>query len=265
MDSEILQITTTASGVCRVTLNDQKRRNALSTSMLSDLTGVIQTASGDHAVRVIVIAAKGPAFSAGHDLKEIRAARDTDDKGRDAFTHMLTACASLMQSIVNAPKPVIAEIAGVATAAGCQLVASCDLAIAGEDARFATPGVNIGLFCSTPMVALSRNINNKQALEMLLTGDMIDARKAVDIGLVNRAVPNDQLTQCTMDLAEKIAAKSSKVLAIGKSAFYKQREMDLASAYEYTSKVMAENMLNAQAEKGINAFLDKEKMDWSDD
>ena len=265
MKTDILLTETSSTGIHRLTLNDMARRNALSTTMLGTLKAAIDAAALDRSVRVIVIAANGPAFSAGHDLKEIRAAREARDAGKTAFTEMMELCAELMQAIVNCPKPVIAEIAGVATAAGCQLVASCDLAVAAEGARFATPGVNIGLFCSTPMVALSRNVSNKQAMEMLLTGEMISAHKAYEIGLVNKVVPGEGLTRSAMELAEKIAAKSAKVLAIGKRAFYAQREMDLASAYQYTSEVMVENMLNAQAEEGIGAFLDKRKPDWKED
>jgi enoyl-CoA hydratase/carnithine racemase len=265
MTPDILLSETSTTGIRRLTLNDMGRRNALSTTLLGELNKAINDAASDKSVRVVVIAANGPAFSAGHDLKEIRTAREADDGGRAAFTHMMELCATLMQAIVNCPKPVIAEIAGVATAAGCQLVASCDLAVAADGARFATPGVNIGLFCSTPMVALSRNAHNKQAMEMLLTGEMISAEKAREIGLINRVVAAEVLTTKTTELAQTIAAKSAKVLAIGKQAFYAQREMDLAAAYIYTSQVMVENMLNSQAEEGIGAFLDKRKPDWNED
>lgn len=265
MTDEILLTETTSSGIRRLTLNDVARRNALSTTMLAALNGAIKNATSDAAVRVVVIAANGPVFSAGHDLKEIRAARATEDAGRAAFAHMMGLCANLMQAIINCSKPVIAEVSGVATAAGCQLVASCDLAVAAEEARFATPGVNIGLFCSTPMVALSRNVSNKQAMEMLLTGEMIDAAKAYEIGLVNKIVPGVELSARTLELAQKIAAKSARVLAIGKLAFYAQREMDLAAAYTYTSEVMVENLLNSQAEEGIGAFLEKRQPDWNED
>lgn len=265
MKTDILLTETSAAGIRRLTLNDIARRNALSTTMLRTLKAAIANAAVDQAVRVVVIAANGPAFSAGHDLKEIRAARDDKDNGKAAFTEMMELCADLMQAIVNCSKPVIAEVAGVATAAGCQLVASCDLAVAAQGARFATPGVNIGLFCSTPMVALSRNVSNKQAMEMLLTGEMISAKKACEIGLINNVVPAEELTAKTTELAQTIAAKSSKVLAIGKRAFYAQREMDLAAAYIYTSEVMVKNMLNAQAKEGIGAFLDKRDPNWKED
>jgi enoyl-CoA hydratase/carnithine racemase len=265
METDILLTETTGSGIHRLILNDIPRRNALSTTMLGELKNAVAVASSDDSVRVIVIAANGPAFSAGHDLKEIQSVREDGDAGRAAFNHMMELCSALMQSIVNCSKPVIAEVHGVATAAGCQLVASCDLAIAADVARFATPGVNIGLFCSTPMVALSRNVANKQAMEMLLTGEMINAEKAVNIGLVNKMVPEGQLSAEVSDLAETIAAKPAKILAIGKSVFYAQREMDLAAAYAYTSEVMVENMLNSHAEEGVGAFLDKRTPDWPED
>ena len=265
MDTDILLQETTATGIRRLTLNDGARRNALSMTLMTELRTAIENAGADGAVRVIVIAANGPAFSAGHDLKEIRAARESDDGGKQAFEGMMKLCSSLMQAIVNCPKPVIAEVAGVATAAGCQLVASCDLAIATDSSRFATPGVNIGLFCSTPMVALSRNVSNKHAMEMLLTGDMIDAQRAATIGLINKAVPSGELRNTVDELAKKIASKSAKVLAIGKRAFYAQGEKALADAYDFTSDVMVKNLMIAQAEEGIGAFLDKRKPDWNED
>jgi len=265
MTSEILLSETAPTGIRRLTLNDGARRNALSTTLMKELRSAIEAAAEDKSVRVVVIAANGPAFSAGHDLKEIRLAREANDAGRQIFEGMMKLCSSLMQTIVDCPKPVIAEVAGVATAAGCQLVASCDLAVAAEESRFATPGVNIGLFCSTPMVALTRNVSNKHAMEMLLTGDMINAQSAVDIGLINKTVSENELRDTVNDLAEKIATKSSKVLAIGKRAFYAQQEKTLADAYTFTSDVMVENMLNAQAEEGIGAFLDKRKPNWNED
>lgn len=251
-------------GVLRVTFDDSKRRNALSEEMLAHLQAIMDRAAKDPAIRVIVLAATGPAFSAGHDLKEITRAREAEDSGRAYFESLMADCASVMQSIVNNPKPVIAEVTGVATAAGCQLVASCDLAYAAPGARFATPGVNIGLFCSTPMVALSRNVSNKAAMEMLLTGDMIGAEDAATIGLINRVVTDDELTPHTMAVAEKIASKSSMTLATGKRAFYVQREMPLADAYSYASQVMVDNMLTLDAEEGIGAFIDKREPQWRD-
>ena len=252
------------SGILRLTLNNEPRRNALSEDMLTQLDSAFIKASEAASVRVVILAANGPVFSSGHDLKEITAGRNTADKGRAYFTQLMSMCSGVMQSIVNCPKPVIAEVNGVATAAGCQLVASCDLAIASETARFSTPGVHIGLFCSTPMVALSRNVARKHAMELLLTGDMISAAHAAKIGLINRAVSTDTLQSETMALAVKIASKSSLTLATGKRAFYQQAEMPLSSAYDYASEVMVENMLVADAEEGIEAFLKKRKPDWQD-
>ena len=252
------------SGILRLTLNDQKRRNALSEDMLARLVEVLSSAATNPQVRVIVLAAEGPAFCAGHDLKEITAARAQEDAGKDYFTRLFDTCASVMQLIVSNPKPVIAEVAGVATAAGCQLVTSCDLALAADSARFATPGVNIGLFCSTPMVALSRNVANKHAMEMLLTGDMVSASRAEEIGLINRRVAADQLTTEAMAMATKIASKSSMTLAVGKHAFYAQSEMTLSDAYNYSSQVMVDNMLKHDAEEGIGAFVQKRTPQWKD-
>ena len=252
------------SGVLRLTLNDAKRRNALSEAMLAELQSTLDTAAIDKAIRVIVVAANGPAFCAGHDLKEMTAARAHEDNGRQYYSEVMATCSTLMQSIVNLPKPVIAEVTGVATAAGCQLVASCDLAYAADNASFCTPGVHIGLFCSTPMVALSRNVTHKQAMEMLLTGDMTDAARAVEIGLVNRVVAVQDLTAVTMDVATRVAGKSSMTLATGKQAFYAQREMNLAEAYKYASNTMVENMLALDAEEGIQAFIEKREANWKD-
>ncbi len=258
----LIEQTVTDTGVLRLTLNDVSRRNALSEQMLTALASKLQEAAENSRVRVIVLAAVGPAFCAGHDLKEITAARKAEDGGRADFDRLLQLCASVMQAIVNHSKPVIAEVATVATAAGCQLVASCDLAFAAETARFATPGVNIGLFCSTPMVALSRNVSRKHAMEMLLTGDMIDANRAEQMGLVNRVIPAEKLSVETMAVAEKIAAKSSMTLATGKQAFYKQLEMPLSEAYHYASEVMRENMLKQDAKEGIGAFVEKRQPQW---
>jgi enoyl-CoA hydratase/carnithine racemase len=249
-------------GVLRLTLNDHQRRNALSVDMLSQITDELASAANNTSVRVIVLAASGPVFCAGHDLKEMTTARNQQDGGEAFFEQLFETCASVMQIIVRHPKPIIAEVGGVATAAGCQLVASCDLAIAAESAQFATPGVNIGLFCSTPMVALSRNVSHKHAMEMLLLGEMLNAEKAVEIGLINRAVPKSELTQVTTGIASSITMKSPKTVAIGKRAFYEQAEMSLADAYSYTSKVMAKNMLSEDAEEGIGAFLSKRPPIW---
>jgi enoyl-CoA hydratase/carnithine racemase len=250
--------------VARLTLNNPARRNALSEAMLEALATSLAAIATDRAVRVVVIAGSGPVFSAGHDLKELSARRADADRGRAYFADILGRCARVMQAITRLPQPVIAEVAGVATAAGCQLVATCDLAIAAETARFATPGVSIGLFCSTPMVALSRNIAAKHAMEMLLTGDMVDAREAHRFGLVNRVVAPEALEEETMALARRIASRSTLTVKTGKEAFYRQREMGLEEAYRYATSVMVENMLARDAEEGIGAFLDKREPRWED-
>jgi len=261
---EIIQQDLDATGVLRVTLDDSARRNALSERMLGELQEILDRAASDAQVRVLVIAATGPAFSAGHDLKEITRAREHADAGRAFFEDLMGRCANVMQAIVNNPKPVIAEVTGVATAAGCQLVASCDLAYAAPTARFATPGVHIGLFCSTPMVALSRNVSNKAAMEMLLTGEMLSAEEAARIGLVNKVVPAEGLSEFTMNMARTIAGKSSMTVATGKQAFYRQREMPLDQAYAYASEVMVDNMLKQDAREGIGAFVEKREPQWRD-
>lgn len=254
--------TALADGVFRLTLAYPERRNALGDGMMAAVHSALLAAGEDPAVKVVVIAAEGPAFCAGHDLKEMSSHRMDSDRGRAYFTDLFNRCASLMTTIVRLPKPVIAEVAGVATAAGCQLVASCDLAMASEGARFATPGVNIGLFCSTPMVALSRAIGRKQAMEMLLTGDLIDAATAKDFGLVNRVVAPSDLTATTMALARQIASKSPLTLKIGKEAFYTQAELPLEEAYRMTSEVMVVNMLARDAEEGISAFIARRAPVW---
>jgi enoyl-CoA hydratase/carnithine racemase len=227
------------------------------------MQGAIDTASQDAAVRAIVVTAKGTAFCAGHDLKELTAHRADTDGGR-AFTQLLMQqCAKLMRSIVQCPKPVIAAVEGTATAAGCQLVATCDLAVASETAAFATPGVNIGLFCSTPMVALSRNVTRKRAMEMLLLGEMLPAREAAEYGLVNRVVPPGKTMDAALKLANVIASKPPATLAIGKEAFYRQIEMSLADAYDYAAGVMVENMMHAESKEGIGAFIEKRTPDWN--
>jgi enoyl-CoA hydratase/carnithine racemase len=251
-----------ADGLRRITLVDAARRNALSMRMMTALAAAIAEAGKDGSVRVVILAAEGPAFSAGHDLKEITAARTNPDRGRAFFEETMKTCASLMQAIVRCPKPVIAEVAGVATAAGCQLVASCDLAVASSGAKFATPGVHIGLFCSTPMVALSRNVPRKNAMEMLLTGAPVGAEEAARIGLVNRVVAPEALTAETEALARVIASKSPLTLKIGKEAFYDQIEMGLADAYDHAARVMVENLLARDAEEGISAFVEKRHPTW---
>ncbi len=250
------------SDVALLTLNRPDARNSLSEAVLEALGRELDAIAADRRLRAVVLAANGPAFSAGHDLKELTAHRNDPDRGRAYFKTIMDLCSSVMQRIVRLPQPVIAAVQGTATAAGCQLVASCDLAVASSAAKFATPGVNIGLFCSTPMVALSRNVSRKQAMEMLLTGDMIAADEAARIGLVNRvAAPGTEIDEA-LKLAKQIATKSSATVKIGKEAFYRQAEMNLADAYRYTSEVMVENMLARDAEEGINAFIEKRAPKW---
>lgn len=260
--SEPLLLEQRSGAILRISLNRPTARNALSTALMAALQDRLDQAAQDAALRVIVLAAEGAAFCSGHDLKEMRAHRCGGDSGRSAFAETFAQCSRLMQTIVRHPRPVIAEVHGIATAAGCQLVASCDLAVASTEARFATPGVNIGLFCSTPMVALSRNVERKQAMEMLLTGEMIGADEAHRMGLVNRVVAPGTLQTETMKLAQLIAEKPTRTVKIGKEAFYRQLEMPLAEAYAYTSEIMTQNMLDAEAEEGIGAFLDKRAPKW---
>jgi enoyl-CoA hydratase/carnithine racemase len=250
--------------VARLTLDRPERRNSLSEATMAALQAQLDAIAADPAIKVVIIAANGPVFCAGHDLKEISARRSDPDRGRAYFADILGRCARMMTSIVRLPQPVIAEVRGIATAAGCQLVASCDLAIAAEGATFCTPGVAIGLFCSTPMVALSRNVAPKHAMEMLLTADMVPAARAAEIGLVNRVVPADRLTEETMTLAAAIAARSRMTVRTGKKAFYAQAEMTLDEAYTYASTVMVENMLARDAEEGIGAFMQKREPRWED-
>ena len=252
------------NGILKLTLDDNKNKNALSELMMKELIDILSQASSDPSIRVIIIAATGSVFCSGHNLKEITNAREDKDRGESYYINLFNLCSSLMQLIVNCPKPVIAEVNGVATAAGCQLVASCDLAISSNSSKFATPGVNLGLFCSTPMVALSRNVSKKNAMKMLLTGDMISATEAKSMSLINDHVPEDELTDTVMKLSEKIAQKSSMTLKTGKEAFYKQFEMNLSDAYKYTSRVMAENSLKNDAKEGIKSFLEKRDPNWSD-
>ncbi|ALV28443.1 MULTISPECIES: enoyl-CoA hydratase [Pannonibacter] len=251
------------NGVLRLVLQQPEKMNALSRAMMTALSAELELAAIDPAVRVILLGAEGKVFCAGHDLKELTAARAEADRGRATYEAIMRQCSDLMQQIVRLPKPVIAVVTGVATAAGCQLVASCDLAIATDTATFCTPGVNIGLFCSTPMVAVSRNASPKQAMEMLLTGESIDASTAKSFGLINRIVPGDYLEQVVQKYAEVIASKSPLTLKIGKEAFYRQLEMPLGEAYDYAASVMVENMMARDAEEGINAFLQKRKPEWT--
>lgn len=245
-------------------LNRPQPRNSLSEALLKALSAALSEIKDDSSVRAVVLAANGPAFCAGHDLKELTARRSDADGGNAYFRHIMTTCSAMMQQIVRLPQPVIAAVHGVASAAGCQLVASCDLAIASDAARFATPGVDIGLFCSTPMVALSRNVSRKHAMEMLLTGDMVAAQRAAEIGLVNRVVPAGEERAEAVRLARQIASKSSYTLKVGKEAFYRQLELPLDRAYAYASEVMTENMMARDAEEGICAFIEKREPTWED-
>lgn len=261
---EILLTSHDEHGVQRITMNNPKRRNSLSEDMMAALQKAIDKASEDNNVRVIILNAIGPVFSAGHDMKEITEKRGDSDNGKAYFEKIMGICSTLMTSIVRCPKPIIAEVSGTATAAGLQLASSCDLIIASEEARFCTPGVNIGLFCSTPMVALSRSISRKHAMEMLLTGDMMDVETAYRFGLVNRIVERPELSQVTEQIARQIASKSAAVVAIGKEAFYRQKELSLDEAYAYCSNVMVTNLLMHDSKEGICAFIDKRKPDWED-
>lgn len=257
-----LVLKTFENGVLRLMLNNPPA-NALSIALMQALKDELEAAGSDPAIRVVVLAAAGKLYSAGHDLKELQSHRGDADRGRAFFARTMKLCAELMQTIVRLPKPVIAEVDGLATAAGCQLVASCDLAVCSDTSHFCTPGVNIGLFCSTPMVALTRNIHRKQAMEMLMTGDTIDASTAREIGLVNRVTPSQYLTQTVQKYAELIVAKSALTVKIGKEAFYRQAEMSLSDAYDYTAEVMVENMLARDAEEGMGAFIDKRDPQWT--
>jgi enoyl-CoA hydratase/carnithine racemase len=250
--------------VAVLTLNRPQARNSLSEELIAALSHALAATAGERSVRVVVLAANGPVFCAGHDLKELTAHRSAPDRGREHFRHVMDTCSAMMQAIVRLPKPVIAAVGGTATAAGCQLVASCDLAVASTAANFATPGVDIGLFCSTPMVALSRNVAPKHAMEMLLTGEAVSAEEARRIGLVNRVVPAGREREEAMALAREIASKSALTVKIGKEAFYRQLEMNLADAYAYAARTMVENMLARDAEEGIGAFIEKRSPKWQD-
>ena len=260
----ILKIDQT-QGILRLLLNDPKNKNALSDQMMIQLKEQLFKASSNDSIKVIIIAAVGDVFCSGHNLKDITDARSNADDGKSYFLDLFNLCSSLMQMIISCSKPVIAEINGIATAAGCQLVASCDLAIASDSSKFATPGVNIGLFCSTPMVALSRNVSKKEAMKMLLTGEMIDAVEAKRVSLINSHVPSEKLQDEVLSIANKISSKPLATLKIGKEAFYKQYEMSLSDAYDFTSKVMTENSLADDAKEGIASFLEKREAVWKDD
>ena len=254
----------TVDGIAVLTLDSPATRNALSEAMIAALHEALDAIRDDKSIRAVVIAARGPAYSSGHNLKELTVRRTDADNGRAYFAHVMTSCSNMMQAIVRLPKPVVAAVQGVATAAGCQLVATCDLAIASEQATFATPGIDIGLFCSTPMVALSRNVPRKHAMRMLLTGEAITAQRASELGLVNSVVPAGTERDAAIDLAKQIALKSAYTLKVGKEAFYRQAEMNLADAYAYTAQVMTENMMARDAQEGIGAFIEKRDPKWED-
>jgi enoyl-CoA hydratase/carnithine racemase len=250
--------------IALLTLNRPAQRNALSEALIAALHTEIEAIGADTSIRAVVIAANGPAFSAGHDLKELTARRSDADGGHAYFRRIMTSCSAMMQAIVHCPKPVIAAVNGIATAAGCQLVATCDLAVASTAARFATPGVDIGLFCSTPMVALTRNVPRKQAMEILLTGEPVPAERARELGLINRVVAEGTEVDEAIALGNVIASKSMHTVKIGKTAFYRQAEMSLAEAYAYASEVMTENMMARDAIEGISATIEKRKPRWED-
>lgn len=247
-----------------LTLNRPEARNCLSEAMLTALLSQFEGISRSQNIKAVILAANGPVFCSGHDIRELEAHRDDADGGRKFFAKMFSASSELMIQIVGCPKPVIAAVEATATAAGCQLVATCDLAVASEEAKFCTPGVHIGLFCSTPGVAVARSIGRKRAMEMLLLGDMLSAQDASDYGLVNRVVPKDQVMAAAMELAERIASKSSAANAIGKKTFYEQIDEPLGVAYERASRAMVENMMLEDAHEGLGAFLEKREPVWRD-
>ncbi len=251
-----------SNGIAHLNLNAPEKLNALSDEMLAALQSEFESLMNDSSVRAIILSGSGKAFCAGHDLKQMTAGRQAEDGGKAYFKDLFDRCATMMTTIKKLPQPVIAQVHGIATAAGCQLVASCDMAVAAEGTRFGVNGVNIGLFCSTPMVALSRNIPRKQAFEMLSTGQFIDADRALDLGLINRVVPQDDLATSTQALAQMVADKLSAAVKIGKEAFYEQIEMSVEQAYAYTGDVMVQNMMYRDTEEGIAAFLEKRDPDW---
>tara|TARA_B100000530_G_scaffold224814_1_gene144909 strand:- start:75 stop:866 length:792 start_codon:yes stop_codon:yes gene_type:complete len=253
-----------SNNIFNIILNDEKHQNTLSEEMINELSEVFEMAESDNEIKVIILSSIGKVFCAGHNLKDLNSKRSENDNGEHYYKKLFQMCSELMISINKHSKPVIAMIDGIATAAGCQLISSCDLAYSSENSQFATPGVNIGLFCSTPMVPLSRTVGKKQAMEMLLTGDLIDAKKALSIGLINNVFETEKLEENVLKIANKIASKSSATIKIGKDAFYKQKDMSLKEAYDYTSKIMTENMLHKDSEEGITAFLEKRSPHWKD-
>jgi enoyl-CoA hydratase/carnithine racemase len=250
------------NGVAHLNMNAPERLNALSDEMLAALQSQFDAIKEDASVRAVILSGSGKAFCAGHNLKEMTAGRKAEDGGKAYFKDLFDRCATMMMSIQKLPQPVIAEVHGIATAAGCQLVATCDMAVAAEGTKFGVNGVNIGLFCSTPMVALSRNIPRKNAFEMLTTGKFIETEEAARLGLINRAVPHDQLESATRELADTVASKLTAAVKIGKQAFYQQMELNVAEAYDYAGDVMVQNMLFRDTEEGIAAFLDKRPPNW---
>ena len=250
------------NSIAHLKMNAPEKLNALSEEMLSELQSQFDSLQNDRQIRAVILSGSGKAFCAGHDLKEMTAGRQAEDGGKAYFTELFQKCARMMTSIQKLPQPVIAQVHGIATAAGCQLVASCDMAVAADSTRFGVNGVNIGLFCSTPMVALSRNIPRKQAFEMLTTGQFINAERARELGLVNRIASEDELEEATTELAETVASKLAVAVKIGKEAFYNQLQMPLSEAYDYTGSVMAENMLFRDTEEGISAFIEKRDPNW---
>ncbi len=256
-DDQILLRQDDGAGVCTLTLNRPARRNALSAEMLNELQAALDDIAPNKSIKVVIIEANGPVFSAGHDLKEVHGLED-----EAAGSELFLQCSRMMTTLTQLPQPVIAKVHGVATAAGCQLVASCDLAVASDDSRFATPGVNIGVFCTTPAVAIGRAVGRKHAMEMLLTGEMFSAGDAYRFGLVNKIVPVDQLDSAVDEYAQKIIKHSTRTVSLGKQAFYRQMDMDLSAAYDFSSGVMAENVMDDDAKEGMGAFLEKRDPKW---
>ena len=263
MNFNLLKIEET-NNIYNIILNDPKNQNTLSEEMINELQSALKNGETNKKINVILISSTGKVFSAGHNLKDLNSKRDEKDKGKEYYKRIFKLCSELMININNCTKPIIAVVDGIATAAGCQLISSCDLAYSSNRSQYATPGVNIGLFCSTPMVPLSRNVSKKHAMEMLLTGDLINAEKAMNIGLINDIFEPEKLKNKVIEIANKIASKSKTTIKIGKKAFYEQKEMSLEDAYNYTSKIMAENMLHQDSEEGISAFLEKRIPNWKE-
>ncbi len=263
MNLNLIKIETKGK-ILNIILNDEKHQNTLSEEMIKELSEVFDSAELNNEIKIIILSSTGKVFCAGHNLKDLNSKRSENDNGELYYKKLFQMCSELMIRINKHSKPVIAMIDGIATAAGCQLISSCDLAYASENSQFATPGVNIGLFCSTPMVPLSRTVGKKHAMEMLLTGDLINAKKALSIGLINNVFETKKLEKDVLKIAIKIASKSSSTIKIGKEAFYKQKDMSLKDAYDYTSNIMTKNMLSKDSEEGINAFLEKRSPNWKD-